>query len=113
MSSSASRAEQPEEATAEALMRSRFAAFKRGDVSWIRQSWHPAQRPATLDLDDDVQWRGLQIVDVVDGGVDDEHGVVEFRATYKDATGHGVLHERSRFTRLNGRWVYVDGDILD
>jgi SEC-C motif-containing protein len=24
-----------------------------------------------------------------------------------------ILHERSRFTREKGRWMYVDGDVLD
>lgn len=37
-------------ATAEALMRSRFAAFKDGDAEWLLASWHPSTRPSTLDL---------------------------------------------------------------
>ena len=32
--------------TAEALMRSRFAAFRDGDVDWLLASWHPSTRPA-------------------------------------------------------------------
>ncbi|QRY86801.1 preprotein translocase [Tsukamurella tyrosinosolvens] len=91
-------------------MRSRFAAFRDGDVDWLLASWHPSTRPADLELDGDVRWRGLQIVDTVDGAEGDETGVVEFRATYVADGAHGVLHERSRFVREGGRWFYVDGD---
>jgi SEC-C motif-containing protein len=92
-------------------MRSRFEAFRVGDAEWLLASWHPSTRPATLDLADNPKWRGLQIVDVVDGSENDDSGVVEFRATY--AVGRGdvrVLHERSRFAREGGRWYYVDGE---
>ena len=105
---------QPEPATAEALMRSRFAAFQRADAEWLLHTWHPSTRPPELDLSDNPRWRGLQIVDIVGGGADAATGVVEFRATYLDADGGlGILHERSRFVREDGRWFYVDGDILD
>lgn len=98
--------------TAEALMRSRFEAFKNSDAAWLLQTWHPSTRPESLDLDDNPRWRGLQIVDASGGGPDDRAGVVEFRATYLDGDGGvGVLHERSRFVREGGRWFYVDGDI--
>ena len=99
--------------TAEALMRSRFAAFAVGDVAYLLRSWHPSTRPTDLDLDADVVWRRLQIVDTVDGGPDDTEGVVEFRASFRGDEGAGVMHERSRFSRVDGRWVYVDGDQLD
>ena len=94
-------------------MRSRFEAFVRGDVDHLLASWHPSTRPAVLDLEADVEWRRLQIVDTVAGGPDDDQGVVEFRASYRSSGGAGLLHERSRFTRVDGRWVYVDGVILD
>lgn len=100
-------------ATAEALMRSRFEAFARGDAAHLLASWHPSTRPAELDLDEGVEWRRLQIVDTVAGAPDDEEGIVEFRASYRAPGGAGLLHERSRFARVDGRWVYVDGDILD
>lgn len=37
--------------------------------------------------------------------------MVEFKATYKDDSNIGVLHETSRFIRDNGVWFYVDGDL--
>jgi SEC-C motif domain protein len=106
--------ERPESATAEDLMRSRFDAFRRQDASWLLRTWHPSTRPAALDLSDDPRWRGLQIVDTDAGGPDDDDGVVEFRATYlREGDGLGILHERSRFVREDGRWYYVDGRIID
>ncbi|MEQ6898851.1 YchJ family metal-binding protein [Microbacterium sp. KR10-403] len=103
-----------EPVTAEALMRSRFAAFRDGDAAWLLRTWHPTTRPAALDLAGNPVWRGLQIVETAGGAEGDDTGVVEFRATYLiDGGGVGVLHERSRFVREDGRWFYVDGDVRD
>ncbi|MEZ7897751.1 MAG: YchJ family metal-binding protein [Flaviflexus sp.] len=95
--------------TAEDLMRSRFAAFKRGDSQWLYNTWHPTTRPELVDLEDNPTWRGLQIIETVDGGAGDDTGIVEFRATYLEPEGGiGVLHERSRFVREDGAWYYLD-----
>lgn len=90
-------------------MRSRFAAFRDGDVAWLLASWHPSTCPAELTLDEGTVWRGLQIVDTEAGTESDAQGIVEFRATYLADGAHGVLHERSRFVREASRWLYVDG----
>ncbi|QAY69620.1 YchJ family protein [Xylanimonas protaetiae] len=99
--------------TAEALMRSRFTAFATGDVAWLRTSWHPTTRPADLDLDDDVDWRRLDILGTRAGGPFDDAGEVEFVASWRSRSTRerGRLHERSRFVREDGRWLYVDGDV--
>jgi SEC-C motif domain protein len=99
--------------TALALMRSRFTAFAVGDADYLIASWHRSTRPDRLDLDDDVRWRRLQIVDTVAGGPDDAEGVVEFRAQYERDGRRHLLHERSRFGRVKGRWVYIDGGVRD
>jgi SEC-C motif domain protein len=96
--------------TARALMRSRFEAFRDGDAAWLLASWHASTRPATLDLVDNPTWRGLQIIDTVEGEPGDDTGVVEFRATYLVPGGVEVLHERSRFVRENHRWYYLDAE---
>lgn len=93
-------------------MRSRFSAYAVGDAAYLLHSWHPSTRPAELDLDAEVVWRRLQIVDTVGGGPDDAEGVVEFRASFRGPDGVGLMHERSRFSRIEGRWLYVDGDQL-
>lgn len=94
-------------------MRSRYSAFALGLADYLLRSWHPSTRPATLDLDVDTVWRRLQIVDTVAGGEADAEGEVEFRASFRGLDGAGLMHERSRFARVDGLWVYVDGDQLD
>jgi SEC-C motif domain protein len=93
-------------------MRSRYSAFALGLRAYLLASWHRSTRPADLDLDPDVRWRRLQVVDAVDGGPDHTEGVVEFRASYRSPAGAGLLHERSRFVREDGRWTYLTGEVL-
>jgi SEC-C motif domain protein len=99
--------------TAEALMRSRYSAFALRLAPYLLVSHHPSTRPdpATLDLGG-TTWRRLQIVDTVAGGPDDAEGEVSFRASYRDDRGAGLVQERSRFVRHEGRWVYLDGTPL-
>ena len=49
------------------------------------------------------------VVDEIGAGV---RGVVEFRASYVREREPGAQHERSRFVREAGRWLYVDGVAL-
>ncbi|MFE0750937.1 YchJ family protein [Gordonia sp. NPDC058843] len=95
--------------TAEALMRSRFTAFALGDRNHLLVSWHPDTRPATLDLDESMRWYRLDIDSTQAGSPFDADGEVTFTAYYRRGAERGFLHERSRFTRSDGRWVYVDG----
>ncbi|ARK04235.1 YchJ family protein [Cellulosimicrobium sp. AB352] len=106
----------PHAPTAEALMRSRYSAFAVGDADYLRATWHPSTRPADLDLDldDDVEWRRLDVVRTEAGGPFDTTGVVEFVAHHRsrtDPADRGRLHEVSRFVREGDRWSYVDGTI--
>ncbi len=94
--------------TAELLMRSRYSAFVKRDAGYLLRTWHPRTRPARLDLDPRMRWTGLEILDTTDGSAFHGTGTVTFRASYRG----GSLHERSRFERVDGAWVYVDGDIL-
>ena len=97
--------------TAEALMRSRYSAFAVGDAAYLLASWHPSTRPDSLDLDEGMRWRRLDVVCTEAGGPFDRTGVVEFEARFVDADGgRGALHETSRFVREGGAWFYVDGD---
>jgi SEC-C motif-containing protein len=96
--------------TAEALMRSRYSAFATGNAEYLLRSWHPDTRPRLLTLDPDQRWERLEIVATTGGGPLHAEGTVEFRAHYRHSSHSGVLHERSRFSRVEGRWVYVDGD---
>ena len=95
---------------AQALMRSRYTAFVRGDAAYLQATWHTSTRPARLELERGIQWLGL---DVRAHRVrDDTHAEVEFVARSRLAARGQRLHERSRFVREAGRWYYVDGDLL-
>lgn len=89
-------------------MRSRYSAYSVGNVDYLLGSWHPSTRPAALELDPDMVWRRLDIVDTVAGGPFDDTGIVEFAAHYRIDGERGVQRERSSFTREGGRWYYVD-----
>lgn len=98
---------------AEALMRSRYSAFVLRDAAYLRASWHPDTCPAELGLDADgapaTTWLGLTVKQHRVTGPDTAE--VEFIARYRVGGGSAVrLHERSRFVRLDGRWLYVDGE---
>ena len=95
--------------TAEALMRSRYTAFVRLDAPYLLRTWHPRTRPAEpLELDPGMRWTGLEILDTGGGSAFHSAGTVTFRASYRG----GAIHERSRFERVDGAWVYVDGEFL-
>jgi len=103
---------------AEALMRSRYSAFVRGDEAYLRATWDPATCPPDLGLDAPgdarTQWLGLTVKRHRDTGGNaarESTAEVEFVARYRVGGGPAVrLHELSRFVRRGGRWLYVDGD---
>jgi SEC-C motif domain protein len=99
--------------TALALMRSRFSAFALGDAGYLLATWHPRTRPRRLNLDSDITWRRLQIVDTVAGTQDDAAGVVDFRAQYERDGKRRIMRECSRFARDKDQWRYLDGDVKD
>jgi SEC-C motif domain protein len=95
---------------AQALMRSRYAAYVLGREDYLRATWRPDTRPVSVDVDPGVKWLGLDVRAY--RPLDDRHAEVEFVARYRVGGRAVRLHERSRFTReADGRWYYVDGDI--
>ncbi|MFD4603134.1 YchJ family protein [Streptomyces sp. NPDC058464] len=95
--------------TAETLMRSRYSAFVKRDEPYLLRTWHPRTRPPRVDFDAGMRWTGLEILATTDGSAFHTTGTVTFRASF----GDGSLHERSRFERVEGAWVYLDGEFLD
>jgi len=98
----------------EALMRSRFTAFVRGDLDHIENT-HASEVRATFNrsaaesMAQSVEWVDLEICDTADGGEDDDTGTVEFRARFKKDGDLMAHHEISNFRREEGLWAYVDG----
>lgn len=98
--------------TAEALMRSRYCAYVLRKAPYLHKTWSAQTRPTKQSLKkaDPVEWLGLEIVRTEQGTALDASGIVEFIACYQDGEQVAQLHETSRFTRENDRWVYVDGN---
>ncbi len=98
---------------AEALMRSRYSAYVLGLIDYLLATWHPDTRPGVLELEraGTRTWLGLTIR--AHRRTDAKHAVVEFVARSRVGGRPAQrLHERSRFLCEEGRWFYVDGDIL-
>ncbi|WP_293602974.1 YchJ family protein [Polaromonas sp. UBA4122] len=93
---------------AESLMRSRYSAFVRGRRDYLLATWHASTRPPQLELDAAAKWLGLDVR--AHRVLDAEHAEVDFVARWREAGRAIRLHERSRFLREQGRWLYVDGD---
>lgn len=93
-------------------MRSRYSAYVLKDETYLRASWHPDTCPAELQLQDApgarTVWLGLTVKRHV--MTDPDNAEVEFIARYRSGGAPAVkLHEVSRFVRVDGRWLYVDG----
>jgi SEC-C motif-containing protein len=96
---------------AESLMRSRYCAFVLLDRNYLLATWHPERRPTDLQLDPRTRWLGLEVRSRRQ--VDATHAEVEFVARCREQSGKATrIHERSRFVMENGRWFYLDGDML-
>ncbi|MBW5422467.1 hypothetical protein GKQ77_12980 [Streptomyces sp. BG9H] len=100
-------------ASPEELMRSRYSAFAVRDEPYLLRTWHPGTRPPRVEFDPALRWVGLEIEDTTEGTAFHTTGTVTFRARYTDGGRPEALHERSRFERLDGAWVYVDGTFID
>ncbi len=94
-----------------ALMRSRYTAYALGKVEYLKATWHPDTRPASLTLDPGQRWIGLSILETSGGEANDDTGTVEFVARYKVGGRAHRQRERSRFVRQDGRWLYVEGEL--
>ncbi len=93
-------------------MRSRYSAYVLQDWNYLINSWHPSTRPDlnSLQQSEAIRWAGLEIMQTR-VGMDPNEAFVEFRAHYRDGEQLMALHENSRFSRDQGCWQYVDGQV--
>lgn len=102
--------------TALALMRARYSAYALGNIDYIERTCTQKILADFNRLDaerysEEAKWLGLKILHVVDGGVDDQTGQVEFTIQYKHK-GHTLTqHELASFIRVDGEWLYSDYEI--
>jgi len=94
--------------TPEALMRSRYSAYAVGLIDYLLATWHPSTAPGELELSP-VKWIGLEVLHAQESG---DAGVVEFVARCRVNGRAQRMHETSRFVRAEGRWYYIDGQMM-
>jgi len=104
--------------TAERLMRSRYVAYVFGELDYLYNTTHPSTRKPNLKdaygaTYKSIQWIGLTVLHSFKGRRADKTGKIEFEAAYVHNGERFVHHEKSRFRRHRGEWLYVDGKIRD
>jgi len=101
--------------TAEALMRSRYTAFAKGDIEYIHRTRHPRSgsvwdEKGVRRWSLESKWLGLEIIATEKGGEGDDEGTVDFLARYV-ADGEKEEHrEKAAFLKDDGVWYFVDGE---
>lgn len=101
-------------ASAEALMRSRYTAYVRGEISHIINSCvqdDGIDEEATRQWSQSADWQGLDILATSGGGPEDQTGTVDFVAHYLNDGVQEDHHELARFVRQEGRWLYESGTV--
>jgi SEC-C motif domain protein len=102
--------------TPEALMRSRYSAYKLGLVDHLLRTTDPTGPHFEADT---VRWRAeveafceaasFDGLEVLEAGAQGDQGMVDFRAQISSPEGATVMAERSLFRRVDGRWLYHSG----
>jgi SEC-C motif-containing protein len=93
-------------------MRSRYSAFFTDNIPYLKLTWHPDTYPEDLAAGEAGRWVGLEILDSFVDELEGE-GEVEFRARFLLGNKLEILHERSDFEKIEGRWVYHSGEFLN
>ena len=102
--------------TAEALMRSRYSAYVEHAIDYIVSTCAEDEQERidinqTRSWSERSRWLGLKITAIEKGGSTDSEGIVEFEASYEMDGLRDTHHERARFKRINGAWLYSQGTV--
>jgi SEC-C motif-containing protein len=103
--------------TAEQLMRARYSAHVKVEIDFLYDSTHPDYRQdydhkGTRAWAEKSNWYGLEILQTVKGGPEDDQGEVEFVARFRDKAGRHNHHEIGQFMKRRGRWMFTDGTLV-
>ncbi|KZN58598.1 YchJ family protein [Pseudoalteromonas luteoviolacea] len=99
---------------AEQLMRSRYSAYcvKNGEYivsTYASEKRHEHTVEDILLFANQVEFVNLE---VIHSDQDQSFQYVEFKASYIEDQQLEVLHERSRFIKEGGKWMYLDGNLF-
>ena len=91
--------------TPKELMVSRYEAFVRGDGEYLFKT---TTQNISTDMSEykNITWLKLDIIEA-------KGDEVEFKAYYKENSNIYLLHERSKFVKKDGMWLYDDGVIFN
>ncbi|RLB72947.1 MAG: YchJ family protein [Deltaproteobacteria bacterium] len=100
--------------TAEELLRARYSAHVKLEMDFVKDTTHPDQvsryEPATAkSWAEKSEWDRLEVVDVEDGGPEDETANIEFVAHFRQKDKLKTHHELAHFKRYEGEWFFYDG----
>jgi SEC-C motif-containing protein len=101
--------------TAEALMRSRYSAFVRGNLDYIERTcagdaaraFDRQDLAASLPV---TEWLGLSIEATERGGIEDNDGTVRFTVRFRQGGRLFEQTETSLFAKIDGEWRYMCGE---
>lgn len=104
--------------TAESLMRARYSSYVVKKIDYIDETQitldsETFDKEEALKWAESADWMGLEIVSTQKGQTEDNTGVVEFIAHYKDKNSGTELkhHETSLFQKKDGEWKFREGHI--
>ncbi|MFS4460581.1 YchJ family protein [Bdellovibrio sp. HCB2-146] len=101
--------------TAEALMRSRYSAFAKNQMEYLRETTDP-QTLDKIDEEANQEWADrakflrLEILNASENGT---KGTVEFKAFYSVDDEEYVHHEVSTFRKQAGEWFFKSGKVKE
>lgn len=107
---------QKQAVTPEALMRSRYTAYRLVDIHYIQKTMAgPAlekfSKSQAKRWAQRVRWKNLTVV-ATTFCTEKTQATVEFIACFDDQGNPQQIHERSLFIQQNQRWIYWDGETV-
>lgn len=100
------------------LMRSRYAAYAKGEVDYIIETTDPEGEAWE---EDEAEWRedirrfGRDTeflgVEILDSSIEDDTGQVRFRAKLRAGGRDASFVETSEFVRRDRQWLYSSGEV--
>lgn len=97
------------------VMRSRYTAHVLHNIEHIIRTMRGKalklfDQEKTIDeWFENTTWQKLEIINAPEIKKNDKEGIVEFKAHYIFNNAELVLHERSKFLKIDGEWYYVSG----
>ena len=100
-------------------MRSRYSAFALNLSKYITQTTHPENPDFTTDITNwlqgiehfclNTEFRKLQILEFIDG---ENEAYVTFKATLFNKAEDCSFTEKSKFFKVDEKWLYHSGEFL-